>query len=254
MRSWMWAALAAGLALAGGSIASANDTVRLGGPAAQAAMSGSTDELVRWRGGYYGGGYRGYYGGGYRGFYGGGYNRPYYNSFYGRPYYNSFYARPYFNNYQPYYSAFYPRVYSTYYSPYYCSPSYYAPAYSYPSYYYPIAGETLPAPLATMQGAPAYAAPQYTPPMPPPGNGTYPYNGGPNAPVPMPNAVPNQGNPPAPTLPIDGRLVSLPATFSGGVNAFGPHSTPAPAAPTPAPRVSYPAYGEEPITPAPRRK
>src|SRR5438105_15380853 len=83
MRNWMWAALAAGFLMAGESVASANDTIRLGGPS---AVQGNADtELVRWRhhhGGHYG-----------RGYYGGFYGRGYHGGLYGRAYYAAYYRR-----------------------------------------------------------------------------------------------------------------------------------------------------------------
>lgn len=230
MRTWTLAAIATILAFAGA--ASATDTIRLGGPSAQAAIQGGTDtELVHWRRYGYRQSFRPYYGGYNRAYYGG-FNRPYYGSYY-RPYY-----------YPRFYSYYTPSYYSTY-----SYPSYYLyyemnrPTY-YPSscYYYPIAGESVAPPATTLN----YQGPQpYVPPMPPADNGTYPYNGGPSSPVPMPNAEPA----PRGIIPIDGRLVSLPSEISGGTSQVG-----VPAAKTQTtPRVSYPAYGEEPIPPAPRK-
>src|ERR1051325_11391593 len=129
MRIFMGTALAAGLLLAAGgaSWGQEQDTVRLGGPTAQASISGGTDtELVR---GYYRGGYRGGYYGGYRGFYGGGYYRPYYYASFYRPYYYGGYYSPYY--YGSYYSPYY---YGSYYSPYYGGGYYGGPPY-YGSYY-----------------------------------------------------------------------------------------------------------------------
>src|ERR1017187_2810614 len=218
MRSVSWlAALAVGCVLAGVGVVSANDTIRLGGPSAQAAIQGGTNtELVRWGYGYHGH-YRGYY-------------------------------RPYYGYYRPAY--YYPRAY-TYYAPsyyprYYYTPTYYYSAPSYGSYYYyPISGEALPPPATTVQGSyPAPAPQQYVPPMPPPG-GTFQYDGGPRSIVPMPNS----NEPPLVVIPIDGKLVSLPTQITGGTSQVG-----MPAAPrTGEPRATYPAYGEEPITPAPRK-
>jgi hypothetical protein len=70
------------------------------------------------------------------------------------------------------------------------------------------------------------------PQMPAPrdlGTQSYPYDGGPQAPVPMPGnngvnpPVAPTRTPPVATVPLEGRLVSLPG---------------------PAQRLSYPAYGE----------
>jgi hypothetical protein len=63
----------------------------------------------------------------------------------------------------------------------------------------------------------------------PDGAATYPYNGGPSAPVPMPGEPAPASAPKRATVPLQGRFVSLPAQ------------------PTqPATRFAYPAYGEEP--------
>jgi hypothetical protein len=240
MRNLMWAVLAAACLLAGSGVSMAQDTVRLGGPSVQADMQGGTDLVRGWHGyrGYYGG-YRGYYGGyygGYRGYYGG------YYGFY-RPYYPRYYA-------------------SYYYPPVVYQPSCYTPYYS-NSYYYPIAGQ--PAPTVTMQAsyyAPAPASSQPTPgqrfsePIPAPGgNGTFPYDGGPRSPIPMPapgadiNPATDRG-----IIPLDGKLVSIPNETSGGFSPVGlpavqprttpTTTTPATKTPTPAPRVIYPAYGD----------
>jgi hypothetical protein len=235
MRSFVWAALATGFLLGGFGVASASDTIRLGGPSAQATIQGDVDtELVLWRsrgyGGYHRGGYGGYYRGGYggfygRGYYGGGYYRPYYASYYHRPYYYSNYYRPY------YYGSYY----GGYYQPYYYSS------------YYPIAGESVLPPVTTLQGNGYYQAPaqqQYAPPMPPPinGNGTFQYVGGPRSPIPMPSPGPDTSPAKTPRgiIPIDGRLVSLPTQATGGVSVPFTHVP----AKTSAPRVTYPAYGE----------
>jgi hypothetical protein len=90
---------------------------------------------------------------------------------------------------------------------------------------------TLAAPSGGFYTDPNYPpAGSTVPPMPPPhdlGADTYPYDGGPQVPVPMPGngvnrpAAPTR-TPPA-TVPLEGRLVSLPGQ---------------------AQRLSYPAYGE----------
>ncbi len=243
MRKGTWIALAAvGLMLAGSGVVWANDTVRLGGPQAQADITGGTNtELVhRGRGGYNRGGYGGSY-------YGGGYGARYYSPYAHYSYYSrSYYHRP------SYYS-------SSYYYPHsYYSQSYYSPYYS--SYYYPCVGEETPTlALQATSRSTLLPAPQgYTPPpvknvplMPPAGDGSFRYDGEPRNIVPMPapvNADPVKG--PQGLVPLDGKLVSF-----GGVSPI----------PTPNPRniigstasstvrVSYPAYGEEPITPV-RRK
>lgn len=262
MRHVLGTALAVGVGLALASISEANDVVRLGGPSAQAAIQGGTDtELVHWRGyrGYYGGyrgfhgGHRGYYGGyygGYRGYYGGGYGFRF-----ATPYVSfGYYSRPHFH-YRPYYAS--------YYQPFYAS-SYYYPSYyySYPSYYYPCAGEELPA-AQVMNLQSTYQAPlprTNGPTMPPAqGDGTFPYDGGPRAPVPMP-APQNETNPtkraPVPNaiVPLDGRLVSLQSEISGGTSAIPTPILPTQASRTAAPRVTFPAYGEDPFTAVPRKR
>jgi hypothetical protein len=78
-----------------------------------------------------------------------------------------------------------------------------------------------------------------TPPVPspgtpiPPGDGTFPYDGGPAEPVPQPRVVPGPTSAPPGVVPAPGlRPVSLPRQV--------------------APRVTYPAYGDRPApTPAP---
>jgi hypothetical protein len=272
----MCAVFAGGFLLAVGSVSWAQDTVRLGGPsAARIDMQGGTDtELVRgFHGGYHGGyghyhgGYRGgYYGGyygGYRGYYGGYYGRGYGYGGYYRPYYGGYYGGYYRPYYGGYYGSYYPYS-SVYYQPYYTS---------YYSGYYPCVGQT----AATVTLAQAnysapqqYAAPQnygtqqnyYSEPLTAPGaNSTFPYNGGPSSPIPMPapnNPVqPGQkiGDPNRGIIPLDGKLVSLPNETTGGFtpvtaparNIVTPQTrTPATTTTTAAPRVVYPAYGEEP--------
>jgi hypothetical protein len=238
MRNAMWAALTAGAILAGSGAAWASDTVRLGGPAAQASVQGGTDtELVRWRHyhrhGHWGGGY---YSAGY-------YARPYYSaSYYATPYYYPSYSYAY-----PNYSYYYPTY--SYYTPAYYPAHYYRPSYysHRPAHYHRIAGETVPA--ETAQGNTAFQTPftlQYTPT--PNGDGSFPYDGDPRIVVPMPN----RGAPTPGGLPADGKLVSLPSEVGGGVFPVGLPSLQRTTSPA-APRVTYPAYGDEPIIPAPRK-
>ena len=84
----------------------------------------------------------------------------------------------------------------------------------------------------------------YVPPMPPtngatpaPGTGTFPYDGGPANPVPMPKevpAVPAPAKGPARPLAPDGTLfVSAPITATA---ILAPQRTP---------QFAYPAYGED---------
>jgi len=141
-------------------------------------------------GGYYGG-YRGGYGGygGYRGYYGG-FARPYYAGYYGgfaRPYYGGYYAQPYYGLSYSSYSYYQPfPVYSTYY----CGPS----------LYLGIGGDVgSGAPTVTLGGTDfATPSPVVTQPMTPPAapaDGTFPYDGGPMSPVPLPKADPNAAPP-----------------------------------------------------------
>lgn len=221
MRHLMWAVLAAGLMLAGSGASWANDTIRLGGPSAQADIQANSDtDLVHWRRGY-------------------GYYRPYYAGYSYRPYYASYYRPSY---YQPYYR---PYVY-------YSAPVYYQPYATYsctPSYYYPIAGSTAPTiPLQTNYTEPPQSAAQVSRRT----NGGFSYDGGPRAPIPMPSPngefTPAAQPQPRGIIPIDGKLVSLPTEASGG---FAPVTTPeierlryVSTTKTTTPRIAYPAYGE----------
>jgi hypothetical protein len=77
---------------------------------------------------------------------------------------------------------------------------------------------------ATLDGSfpPTYMPPADAGPAP---GGTYPYDGGPRVPVPMPQMQPAPTNGPGTpaTVPSDGRVVSLPAKPA---------------------KLTYPAYGE----------
>ena len=248
MRSISAAALSTAVLLAGVGAASADDIVKLGGPSAQATIQGGTDiALAAYRGGGHGGGHGGYHGGhyahyghGHYGHYGHGHYGHYghyghhgHYANYWRGYYPwgyGLYARAYFG---------YPRLYG-YYGGYYPYASYYAPSYYYSDPCdYSVAAETLPAP------AQATYYPQRLSPTTP--VGTFPYNGGPVNVVPMPISAPKSG---PIVLPADGRLVSLQTTPTGGTTQMGNRQS---APTTTAPTVRYPAYGEEPIVPAPRK-
>ncbi len=189
-----------------------------------------------YRGGAYYGGYRGgaYYGG-YRGYYAG---RRYYGGYRNFGYY-PYYRRPY------YAYGYYPSYYygSSYSYPYYSTPYYYtAPSviYTTPSCsvdppVYPSGvsvhvlgvGVTVRATarkeVAELIGAPAPVEA---------GDQTYPYDGGPRIPAPMPKAEPAPDiRPSAP--PVDDHSVSLPFKVAG--------------------KLIYPAYGDRPAQPsAPR--
>jgi hypothetical protein len=246
------AVLAALVVGASASPAGADDTFRLDIRRANPALVPGLDDLDEtqtvhgWRRGFYG-----------RSFYGGFY-RPYYSSFYYRPYY---YPRFYGSSFgfaysRPFYSSFYAPYYNfgygsfgygfNYYRPYVYSSFYSSPSFYYSPYYYCPIGDSVPAmPYATGNG-PAYtvltpyrnSSPSYPNETMPYSNGTaprsngsaapeptYPYNGGPQNPVPMPDARPAtpQSAPPRPTVPLEGRAVSLPREQH---------------------KYTYPAYGE----------
>ena len=176
-----------------------------------------------YRGGYYGG-YRGAYYGGYRAGYWGGYRGGYWGGYrggwggwggYARPYYAGFY-RPYYYS-QSYYTS-YP-IYTSYYD---CGPSV--------DLYLGING-------GAASGAPAVnLGTDFAQPVQPmaqpvvPGDGTFPYDGGPANPIPQPqpDTKPIPSAIPAPTvtdLPISGKSKS----------PFAPATTP----------YKYKAYGEK---------
>jgi hypothetical protein len=193
--------------------------------------------FVGYRGGYYGG-YRGFGYGGYRGFYGG------YRGFYPRYYGGYGYGlRGLYAGYGGYgyggygyggYGGYYPSYYS-----YYSYPSVY---YSYPgySYYYsPCATVMSVAPATTLDYSivPSTPADPTTPSTPslkttpappmPRVDGTYPYNGGPSTPVPMPKGGDEAMTLPRVPTPILDRVVSLKDEPTTG-------------------KYVYPAYGELP--------
>ncbi len=216
-----WRSFAAGLLAGAGLLAcaasaNAQDTVKLKltptNDAPTLNLVGGADDAaiidVRGRGFVGGrgfGGGRGFYG---RGFYGRGFGwgwgwGGYYGGYYGYPYY---YSAP-----------------AYYYSPYYYSPYYYSP------YYYPIGNTTVSTPYVTVRiGSSSNAEPLPAPTLPADPSRTYPYDGGPAYPVPMPPPVPNTTNDlQAPPKPVQDRAVSLPANSGGS-------------------KFAYPAYGEKP--------
>jgi hypothetical protein len=244
-------AFAAGVMLATGSAIWADDTVRLGGPSAENSIRGGTDtELVHARGGFYGG-RGGFYGGGWnRGGWGGGWNRSFYGGGWGGGWNRGFYGGGFYGRGYGYGLGFYgSRYYSPYYSvglysrPYYGYSSYYYPSY----YYYPCAGED--ASTVTLQGqVPQFAASQQLPAPRQYGPMDYRYDGGPIQQVPLPGGDTNPAKRPGPgaTIPLDGKLVSLPTGISGGFSpvTLTPPETRTSVAPS-VPRVDYPAYGEQ---------
>lgn len=261
MRRFGVLAAVGALLLTGNQIARADDdTYRLGGK-----VGDSTTTKLAWdgqdatvlthgyRGGFghggYGGGYRvgfgyGGYRGGHVGYYGG-YRGGYYGGYGG-------YYRPYVsvgvNYYRGYYGG-YGYGYGGYGYTSYCAPTYYATSYyvapvyySQPCYTYPISSGYSTGGVQTYQPMIVNPAPQqqqlqqpmpqqqqpYTPMKP--SDGTYPYDGGPGNPVPVPKDLTVPAYQPAPKLvpANDGRYVSLPSgqpkATSGG--------------------FAYPAYGE----------
>jgi hypothetical protein len=158
------------------------------------------------RGGFYGG-YRGAYYGGYRGLYYGGYRGLYYPRYYSRYLYPGFYG------YYPSYYGYYPSVY-----------------YSYPIYTYPVVAYSYPTTLTTVIPTMPSAQPTLsTSPRPqaesPATPGTFPYDGGPRAPVPVPRGEETMTQVPKRPMLLEDLAVST----SAGVGKW-----------------NYPAYGEKP--------
>ncbi len=248
-RTWAAGLLALGGLFLGSAAARAEDTIKLGlsaradAPAVALGKLGTDADTIdaHYRGGYHGGYHGGYYGGyrggyygsyggyhaGYRGYYGG--YRGYYGG-YGGYYggYSGYYGYPHYASY------YYPRAYvsSYYYPTYYPTPVYYAPQ---PACY-PIGttvGKTMPS--ADVLNVPYNPQDALPAPRPVPQERTFPYDGDPRqAPLPQaepfPTRTPAPFTAPSPTVPLEGRPVSLPARTT-----------------TPA-KLSYPAYGELPRT------
>ncbi len=177
--------------------------------------------------------------------------------------------RPY--AYRPFVRAYYrPFGYGGYYWPY--SYAYYAPSYyyyptdyypsDYSSYYYnPIAANPMNLPNASVLGStssyspgPIFQIPSSNRLPAANGDGTFNYDGGPGQPLPLPQGVGPAPTlePQRPTVPYEGKLVSIPAQpVKNAFAAYGentPVSTPAPRATSPvrsvATKVAYPAYGD----------
>jgi hypothetical protein len=241
----------------------AGDTQRLSMPSrtAGAPTVGLVDDLksadtvkVRGYGGYRGG-YGGYHGGygGYRGGYGGyhGYSHGYYGGYrgYGRSYYGGYgYGRGYYGGYRGYGRSYYGGygyypsfAYSGYYQPYYYStPSVYydsTPSYYFDPYLCPSAGlsgrvlslNITTTPTIRRRIVEVVAAPTPGPAPVQSDDQTFPYDGGPRIPAPMPKAEPTPDARPA-APPVDDHSVSLPAKVAS--------------------RLVYPAYGEQAFPPA----
>ncbi|AMV23931.1 hypothetical protein VT84_06020 [Gemmata sp. SH-PL17] len=217
-------ALALGAVLAATGAAGADDrdtrqlagstgtTMTLGGKGtAQQAATEDTELARGYR--YYGGhGYHGHYGyrGGY-GYYGGYGYRGGYGGYYGgyRGYYGGYYG-----GYRPAY-YYTPRVY---YSNYYY-PTYY-PTYYGGGFYIGISGNSNDATAINLGGIGSRPVSQPVP-APTAGDGTFPYDGGPANPVPLPKADP-QMNPPAnPSADLPVSFKPKPATSPYKYKAYG---------------------------------
>jgi hypothetical protein len=163
------------------------------------------------------------------------YHRPYYtHSYYIRPYYtHSYYIRPYYSHsyyYRPYYYSYGYRISGSS-----CTPGVvYSLSLALPC----VSGSVVldPAEGPPPLSSPPAAQPQKpVPPMPKSDNGTYPYDGGPTSPAPIPGAGTTPPSAPAPRVapspavevPATGRLVSAQGSKSTG-------------------KWIYPAYGEQP--------
>jgi hypothetical protein len=208
--------------LAGG--AGIGTTMTLGGKGTAAQAATEDNELTHGRryGGYYGwgggyGGYRGYYGG-YRGSYYGGYRGGYYGGYGG---YRSYYSNYYSFGYRPsYYYA--PRVY---YPTYYYQPFPVYTTYSYGSGIYLGIGGGAGSGAPTVPLGESFARPPAMAQPVAPGDGTFPYDGGPANPVPVPKADAQPIPPANPSSATDLPISLKPKT-----------------APTP---YKYKAYGEK---------
>ncbi len=242
--SWNKLAVSAAvlLAAAAWSRAGADDTLRLDGKGGAATLTlGSKVEAdnVLARGGH-GGGYHAVARPAYHGY-------SHYGAFrsWGYPRYGA-YRYWYPRYYRPYYGGYYwpgravafgLSFWPAYYSSYYYSPPaviYSAPAYPYT---YPAEISVSPVPsttiLSTPRTLPAAPPVELAPPpaVRPSPDGTYPYDGGPQNPVPLPKVEPAPtAVPPAPVVP-GGRVVSLPPS-SG--------------------KYTYLGYGEKPASSGPR--
>jgi hypothetical protein len=268
--------------LAGAASASAGDTIRLGGPATDAAtmrLGGSAESngdlfaAAAHSSGHHGGGHGSFHhSGGHGSFHHGGFNHGSFHhggfnhgSFHHGFHHGSFYHHNRFwgGYYWPYlYSAFAYRPY--WYSSFYYPAYYYAPYASYPSYYYsypaavyvaPCAADATVAPEFVTLGGTAISPIQGAPITPQirNGNGAYRYDGGPREAIPMPSRESAPAvTPPAPPEPKL-KLVTLSGNTQYTYRAYGEtNQTTAPASDTrlvstktaPVVRLSYPAFGD----------
>jgi hypothetical protein len=204
------------------------------GFATERPTDGADSDTVLVRGGGHGGGHGGH-GGGH--FHGGGFHSAsfhhssHFHSFHSGHFHNRSFVSFGFGFGYPFYGSGYGYGYYPYY---YSSPSYYY----YPSYcYYPVSLSSAPVYSGSVGVTYPPAGSATVPPMrradenfnvpsyPPEEQGTFPYNGGPNAPVPLPGTAPI----PQKSAPIDpalGRVVSVPAKL---------------------PKYTYSAYGQKPV-------
>ena len=177
---------------------------------------------------YYGGYYRPYYYGNYYP----SYFYPRYSSYYYYPRYSSYYYPRYYSYYPRYFYPGYSFSFG-YYQPYsydYASPLSYADPY----FYYPMRGGLNVMPhTSTLQTHPLETGQETLPsPRRLDEDGTYPYDGGPVNPAPMPRAEPGPSAAPAAPAappPADGRVVSVPKkTAKYSYRAYGepPQDTP----------------------------
>jgi hypothetical protein len=258
MSRWIFLALLVGfLSWTTNFQARADEVIRLGSSqeGAKTLTLGLNDddadtELIHWGRRFYGRSY-GFYGG-YYGGYRGGYYRSYYRPYYG---FGVSYYRPYYS-------------YRSYYSPYYSSSFYSYPSYySYPAHYgvySPCATTTAPTTPTVVLGQSTFSSPvsNVAPAPANRSNGTFPYNGGPASIIPEPSENDPIVEPKQPTVPREGKLVSLPSTSSPayvyraytkelsikGTTTQAPTrtiSTPVEKLSPPSTvRVNYPAFGE----------
>lgn len=246
------AGLLAAAALAFASPARAEDTIKLRLPttpttdlrdlkATEADLSLDLQDVRRYyggggyRGGFYGGARGGFYGGARGGFYGGrvGYWGGYRGGYWGG--YRGGYWGGYRGGYWGGRVGIWPRYYGGYwgggYWPAYSGFAYSYPIYDYPTYIYPCAIDpVITSPSLTVRVGPSYSLRPATPvlPLPREDKGTYPYDGGPAAPVPMPRGEEGKLSQPGKPAIVDEVLVSTaPEEVGSG-------------------KWSYPAYGEAP--------
>lgn len=303
--------MAAAIVMLAAASAPADQTLRLGGTGdarvSTLLFDGDADVLAMQRGGGhrgFHGGHRGFHGGhrgfhgGHHGFHGGHRHHGFHHGFHRVHHHHGFHHHRFHHHHGFHHHRFHHHHHFAhhrpfhwgYHYPYYHHSSFYVHRpYYYPTYYYPtysLSGYYSPCSLTADAG---YLAPEAAPgsstpaPIMPPANApngpngvngqqTYPYDGGPRAPVPGLLEQQPAGQPsPKPALPRDVRFVSLPSGFSGETSltfaaygdvqatpvrwVVGRHEAdvadvaevPLPASPV---QFAYPAYGEQPRTSA----